>query len=74
MDKNTLKKIAKDWCKGILYANDGDAFSDLIEDGLISEDEASFILVECNKIADRITKEPYTNSLNKIVGKYYKLE
>jgi hypothetical protein len=74
MDKNILKKIAKEWCKGILLSNDGDSFGDSIEDGLLTEDEASFILAETEKIAERITKEAYTSNLNDIIKKYYEIE
>jgi len=73
MDKNILKKIAKEWCKGILLANDGDSFGDAIDDGLLTDEEASFILNESYKIAERITKEPYLTSLDNIIGKYYEL-
>jgi len=73
MDKLILKKIAKEWCKGILLANDGDSFGDSIESGLLTEEEADFILIETRKIAERITKEPYIASLNEIIGKYYEI-
>ena len=71
MDKLILKKIAKEWCKGILLANGGDAMGDSIEKGLITEDEATFIVLESHKIAERITKEPYLTSLGDIIEKYY---
>ncbi|MBA3986846.1 MAG: hypothetical protein H0X63_09830, partial [Flavobacteriales bacterium] len=51
MNKNLLKKIAKEWCKGILLANDGYSFGDSIEDGMITEEEADFIVTETKKIA-----------------------
>ena len=73
MDKNILKKIAKEWCKSILLANDGDSFGDAIEDELLTEEEAAFILGETEKIAQRITKEPYTSNLTDIVKKYYEV-
>ncbi|PHR23577.1 MAG: hypothetical protein COA36_16735 [Desulfotalea sp.] len=74
MDKNILKKIAKEWCKGILLANEGDSFSDTIDNGLLTEKEAAFILKETTKIAERITKETYSTSLELIVRKYYEIE
>ena len=74
MDKLILKKIAKKWCKGILLANDGDAFGDSIEEGFLTEEEADFMLLETKKIAERITKEPYKASLNDIIGEYYEIE
>jgi len=74
MDKLILKKIAKEWCKGILLACDGDALGDAQDDELITQDEASYIVSEAHKIAKRITKEPYLTSLTKIINKYYETE
>jgi len=71
MDKNILKKIAKDWCKGILLANGGDSFTDIVDDGLLTEDEVDYILKETNKLAEKITKDDYISNLEDIIKKYY---
>lgn len=74
MDKRILKNIAKEWAKAILLACDMDAIIDSVKDGLVDEDEASYIVEETHEIAERITKEPNLPSLTEIVDKYYKLE
>lgn len=71
MDKNILKKIAKEWCKGILLANEGGSFSDAIKEGLLTENEVDFIVGETQKIAERITKEQMTPNLDDIIKKYH---
>lgn len=74
MDKRILKKIAKEWTKGILLACDADAIGDSVEDGILTEDEAAYVVEESHKIAERITSEPYLPTLTAIVAKYYRLE
>lgn len=74
MDKRILKQIAKEWSKGILLACEGDAFSDAIERDLITDDEASYIVAETHKIAQRITKEPYIPALTELIKKHYEYE
>jgi len=74
MDKLILKKIAKEWCRGILLANGTDSLMDLEQDGLLSVEESSYIVEECHRIAERITKEPYEANLENIVKKYYEIE
>jgi hypothetical protein len=74
MDKNILKKIAKEWCKGILMANGGDSFLDAEQEGLLTMEETDYILRETDKIANRITKEEYSSSLDDIIKKYYEIK
>ena len=73
MDKRILKKIAKEWCKGILLANELDAFDDKLDE-ILTPEEQQFIVEESHKIPKRITSEPYSSSLEQIVGKYYDFE
>ncbi len=71
MDKLILRKIAKEWCKGILMACEGDAFGEAIDNELITEEEVNYVVKESHKIAERITKEPQLFDLTKIIEKYY---
>lgn len=73
MQKRILKKIAKEWCAGILLACDGDSFDEDV-DGLTSE-EVDYILNEVEKIAVKINdKQVPETSVKKIVEKYYSFE
>ena len=71
MDKRLLKKIAKDWAKGILIATAMD--EDELDD-VLNEDEQMYIVEEVKNIADRITSDTAITNLVEIVGKYYKIE
>lgn len=71
MDKRILNKIAKEWCKGILLARDGQSFDD---DSLLDVDEQIYILQQVDKIAERITPTSASQSLVQIINKYYKIE
>lgn len=71
MDKLMLKKIAKEWCKGILMACE---LTDEETVELLTEDEMEYIQNEAFKIANRITKEPQAHNLNDCIKKYYKFE
>lgn len=51
-------------------ANDATAF----EGDLLNVDEITFVLDECKKIAERITKEHSSYSLREIIEKYYEFE
>lgn len=73
MDKRILKRIAKEWCKGMLYANNLSSFDDEL-DALLSVEEQQYIVDETKKLADRITKEDYSTSLAQLVKKYYEFE
>ena len=73
-NKRVLTSIAKEWCKGILLACEGDAFSDAIEKELINEEEASYIIAKAHEIANKITKQPYIPELNAIIEKYFEIE
>ena len=72
MDKKILKKIAKEWCASILLANGGDSFWE-IEDGLLTEDEQSYIVSESHNISRRIMEKPMV-SLELIINRYYTLD
>jgi len=74
MDKLILKNIAKEWCKGILLGCDSDAISDSVDRGVLTCEEAMYVVSEAHKIAERITKEPYLPNLDSIVDKYYEME
>ena len=74
MDKNILKRIAKDWTKGILLACETDAFGDAIEEGLITEEEAGYIVEESHKIANRITKAQPLFRVSDIINRYYEVK
>ena len=74
MSKSIIKKIAKEWAKGVLIACQTDSFDELIEEGLLTEKEAGDIVEEVEKIADRITSEETSTSVREIVGKYFELE
>lgn len=69
MDKRILKKVAKEWAKGILLATDLQSF-----DGDLTPDEEQFIVDEVRLIAERLTKEPPLGSLPEILKKYYVFE
>lgn len=71
MDKNILKKIAKDWCKSILLANEGSSFGD---DSLLTIEEQNFILKETKKIAAKITNNPPKTNIEDIISQYYIIE
>ena len=71
MDKLILKKIAKEWCKGILMNND---LTDAETAELLTEDEMFYLQEESQRIARRITKEPAAIDLNQCIKKYYKFE
>jgi len=71
MNKLILKKIAKEWCKGILKACD---LTDEETAELLTEEEMNYLQNEAVKIADRITKEPQAHSLNDCIKKYYEIE
>jgi hypothetical protein len=71
MDKLILKKIAKEWCKGILMACD---LTDEETAELLTEEEMDYIQKEAFKIANRITIEPQANSLNECIKKYYEID
>ena len=71
VDKLVLKKIAKEWCKGILLAND---MTDSETFELLTEEEMDYIVNESKKIANRITKEEAAICLNTCIKKYYKFE
>lgn len=71
MEKRILKKIAQEWCKGILIAND---MTDSETAELLSEEEMCYILEESTRIANRITKEDAAISLNECIRKYFEFE
>jgi hypothetical protein len=71
MDKLALKKIAKEWCKGILMACD---LTDEETAELLTEEEMDYIQKEVFKIADRITKAPQAHNLNDCIKKHYEIE
>lgn len=68
-NKRELKKIAQEWCKSILHANDLTSFDDRL-----TIDEQCYILKQSRAIADRITKEPISADLNHIIDKYFNFE
>lgn len=70
MEKRLLKKIAQDWCKSILLANGMDSF----DDDILTQEEQSYIVEECTRIANRITDRPPVFTLPEIVEQYYTLE
>ena len=69
-----LKNIAKEWCKGILLSCETNSFDDAIEEGYLTEEEASYIVEEAQRIAIKISKEPPSDDINDIIKKYYELE
>ncbi len=71
MDKRILKKIAQEWSKAVLLANSSDSFE---EDCGLTQEECDYVLAESHKIAEKITKEPYTTNLNGIIARYYEFE
>ena len=68
MDKLILKKIAKEWAKGILLATGVDSFDDK---SLLSIEEQTFIVNEVHEIANRLTNEKQEGTLDDIIDKYY---
>jgi hypothetical protein len=70
MDKRILKKIAKEWAKGILLATELQSF----EESLLDEEEQDYVVSQVHKIAEMITKEESTPSLEGIISKYYEIE
>lgn len=68
MDKTVLKKIAKDWSAGILFATGSDSFED---DSLLNQEEQDYVVSEVKKIARKLSDDPIQTSLKEIVGKYY---
>ncbi len=66
MDKLILRKMAKDWAKGILLACDTTSWSEVLE-----QDENDYLVEEITKIADRITKDDPLRSVDEIFEKYY---
>ena len=71
MKKLILKKIAREWCKGILMACD---LTDQETAELLTDEEMDYIQKEAFKIADRITKEPQAHNLNDCIKKYYEIK
>jgi len=74
MDKRILKKIAAEWSKGILLACGTDTFIDAIDEGLITEEEAGYIVDESHKIARRLFKGEQLFDVDEIIKKYYEME
>lgn len=74
MDKKVLKKISKEWCKGILLACDQSSFFELEDNGKLTSEEVQYIVNETYKIAERITDEPYSANLESIIDKYYEFD
>lgn len=74
MDKRILKKITKEWCKGILLACETDAFSESVSEGLITEEEAGYIVDEAHKLAERITDSRQLFDVKEIIKQYYEIE
>jgi hypothetical protein len=70
MDKRILKKIAKEWAKGILLATELQSF----EESLLDEEEQDYVVSQVHKIAESITKEESIPSLEGIISKYYEIE
>jgi len=68
MDKRILKKIAKDWAKGILYSTGTDSFDD---DSLLDIDEQQYVVEQVQNIALKIAKGNIETNLDDIVAKYY---
>ena len=68
MDKLILKKIAKDWAKGILFSTEADSFD---EDSLLSVEEQYYVVEEVQKIAMRLTNGNVEVNLDEIISKYY---
>lgn len=66
MDKLILRKMARDWAKGILMACDTTSWSDLL-----TEDENAYLVGEVDKIANRITPDAAEQSVDRIFEKYY---
>lgn len=73
-NKRILKQIAKEWCKGILLACEGDAFDAAIDEGLINEEEASYIALIATEIGEKITNAPYCPDLTEIIRDKFKYE
>jgi len=71
MDKIILKKIAKDWAKGILFATGMDSFDD---DSPLTYEEQGYIVEEVQKIGLKLTDGDVETSLNDIIDKYYDFE
>lgn len=69
-NKRVLKKIAQDWCKSILLANDMASF----DDDLLTQDEQAYIVDQCHKIAESLSDRPTIFSLPKIIEQYYEIE
>lgn len=71
MNKRILKKIAKDWAKGILFSTEGGSFEASM--GLTHEEE-SYIIEEVHKIGRRIIGGNIEVDLEEIIKKYYTFE
>ncbi len=71
MDKRILKKIAKDWAKGILFATGTDSFE---ENSIMSLEEQQYIVNEVQNIGMKLTDGNVETSLDDIVAKYYREE
>lgn len=75
MDKRILKKISKEWCKGILLACESDAFGDLMSEGVLTPEEVDYIIEEAMNTAERIfPNKPQEFDVEKIVSRYYELK
>ncbi len=67
MKKQLLRKIAKEWAKGILMSTcpDGKEI-----DALLSQDDQIYLTEQVHKVGERITGEMPMGSLEDIVKKY----
>lgn len=71
MDKRILKKIAKDWAKGILVSTNMDSE---FADEVLSYEEQKYIYEEVEKIGERIIDGNTEASLDDIIKKHYDVE
>ncbi len=70
MDKRILKKIAKDWAKGMLVHTDIDCE---FADEVLTIDEQMYIVDEVAKIGERLIKGEAENNLEEIIRKHYNI-
>lgn len=73
-DKNTLKRVAKDWVKGIIMSCETDAFWEAIDEGLLTMEEAAYIVEYTKELANKIAKGTPPVEVTQILRKHFNYE